>query len=1502
MEETTELFGPLNEPESSLNYNFVVGEKSNIPLDKFSGSDEDTNLPPVLNLKEDPDDILLKSNIDFENSFDSLRNSTDQNSTDEKTVIVSRLEQENSKKDLETENSDLLTGLPTEESSKNSPEKPTDVTLPTEEKISVNNDGEKSETDVVKIQPKAKLPKTVTNIASLEPQDKVSPEVLEAIANDEPQELLISLDNSEINELVEARMVEENLKAGSEELLEYKAELLAELKEEVFSNLPEGSEIIEEYKNLGISFIQFESEAALQELLENDNVLRAAAPEIYEKALVESLPIINQPEAEAGGYTGAGTTVAVLDTGANQNAPGLEGKVEVAIDFAPDDGVEDDDGHGTNVSAIVAGVAPDTKIAALDVFDGEGASEQDILEAVNWAIDNKNTYNIEAINMSLGGDQKFTGSLSDNSSALGQAIAQAKSIGILSIVASGNNGYTDGISWPAAFDSAVSVGATYDYTGSSGNNSVQPDQVTSFSNSAQFLDILAPGSFINAGGSELQGTSMAAPHVSGAVAVLSQAFPNESPDEILQRMLNSGDPITDERNGISKPRLNLGAALEIESSRPDNDNFLDSGILFGTSDSNSGTNVGATQQSGEPNHAGIEGGNSVWWSWEAPTSGEVTVNTFDSDFDTLLAAYTGASVSNLTAIASNDDSGGDTQSEIVFDAVGGTTYHFAVDGYLGATGNINLDLSLETISVENDNLSNSISLSGSSTSTTGNNIDATKESGEPSHAGNSGGSSVWWNWTAPSSGTTTIGTNSSDFNTILGIYTGSSVSNLTEVASDDDGGEGLQSQVTFDVVEGTNYKIAVDGYSGSQGNIVLDLALATSQISNDDFDNSANLSGTSDNVTASNINATRESGEPSHAGNSGGSSLWWNWTAPSSGLVTINTLDSSFDTLLAAYTGSSVSNLTEIASNDDSSSLQSQIAFQAVTGTNYQIAVDGYDGAAGDIELALSLDIDTLVNDDFADRSSLTGSEINITATNENATLESGEPLHAGNNDGASLWWSWTAPSAGNVVINTDGSDFDTILAAYTGSSISNLTEIASNNDSVAYGSQSEILFDVVEGETYNIAVDGYNGNFGNINLELIHSTFENQIDLSSDVFEVTPQQVTPGDSIQIDFSVENTGSNDAGSFDVDFLLSEDSDIDPLEDFSLGFTSIESLPGNSNTGVLRGNLSLPTIDDFSWDENIDYQIGMIIDRSHDVTETNESNNTDTETISVSTTSQEPSYTSSQVRINGEYEPIAGDFNGDNNTDVLWYQPGPGQDFIWFFNSDNSYQSSPFKVNGTYTPIVGDFNGDSTSDILWYAPGTNQDYIWFFDKDGNRTSRQFTVNGTYTPVAGDFDASGTTDILWYRPGTGQDYLWSFNSDGSYDNSQFTVNGTYTPVAGDFDASGTTDILWYRPGTGQDYIWSFNSDGSYDSNQFTVNGTYTPVTGDFDASGTTDVLWYRAGTGQDYIWSFNSDGSYDSNQFTVNGTYTPVAGDFNGNLFSDILWYRPGTGQDYLWSFQ
>lgn len=132
---------------------------------------------------------------------------------------------------------------------------------------------------------------------------------------------------------------------------------------------------------------------------------------------------------------------------------------------------------------------------------------------------------------------------------------------------------------------------------------------------------------------------------------------------------------------------------------------------------------------------------------------------------------------------------------------------------------------------------------------------------------------------------------------------------------------------------------------------------------NDYFTNSISLGmATSVTVTATNVLATREPGEPKITGNSGGHSLWWNWTAPSNGVVTIDTSGSTFDTLLGVYTGDSVSSLTQVAANDDAAGRgdgTSQVKFSVVTGTQYQIAVDGKSGATGGIQLSVSFLPDT---------------------------------------------------------------------------------------------------------------------------------------------------------------------------------------------------------------------------------------------------------------------------------------------------------------------------------------------------------------------------------------------------------------------------------------------------------------------------------------------------------------------------------------------------------------
>jgi hypothetical protein len=125
---------------------------------------------------------------------------------------------------------------------------------------------------------------------------------------------------------------------------------------------------------------------------------------------------------------------------------------------------------------------------------------------------------------------------------------------------------------------------------------------------------------------------------------------------------------------------------------PANDSFVAALSLSGNPATASGNNFDATSEPGEPSHAGQAGGHSVWWAWAAPASGSVSINACGSDFDTVLAVYTGSSVGALVPVVSNDDACL-SQSSVTFNAQGGQVYRIAVDGAFGETGNIRLALS-----------------------------------------------------------------------------------------------------------------------------------------------------------------------------------------------------------------------------------------------------------------------------------------------------------------------------------------------------------------------------------------------------------------------------------------------------------------------------------------------------------------------------------------------------------------------------------------------------------------------------------------------------------------------------------------------------------------------------------------------------------------------------------------------------------------------------------------
>ncbi len=337
---------------------------------------------------------------------------------------------------------------------------------------------------------------------------------------------------------------------------------------------PAGLAVERRYRHLPVLHVRARGPAAWQSLASLPGVRRVEKAVAYTPSLAQSLPLIGQPAVAALGMRGAGTTVVVADGPVDSSNPAF-GKCAAGELSAPGCKLVANEriaagtstltnGHGNNVAAIVLGVAPEARVAALDIFSGGTAFTPDLLAAIDWAIEHKDQLNIAAINLSLGAGAHDRPCADDS---LSIAIAWARAAGIATTVAAGNDGHADALSAPACAPSAVSVGAVYksalggiDFAGCL-DQSTAADQVPCFSNAAPFLTLLAPGAVIAAGGLNMAGTSQAAPHVAGAFAVLRAAFPAESVDELLARLRSSPAIITDKRNGLRVPRLDLPSAV-----------------------------------------------------------------------------------------------------------------------------------------------------------------------------------------------------------------------------------------------------------------------------------------------------------------------------------------------------------------------------------------------------------------------------------------------------------------------------------------------------------------------------------------------------------------------------------------------------------------------------------------------------------------------------------------------------------------------------------------------------------------------------------------------------------------------------------------------------------------------------------------------------------------------------------------------------------------------------
>ena len=314
--------------------------------------------------------------------------------------------------------------------------------------------------------------------------------------------------------------------------------------------------------------------------------------------LVSSVPSIDVTDAWALGYEGEGLTVAVIDGGFDTDHEMLSGKAVGEACFSATFGTDtfsqcpggvtpqiaagaasncpsgsDRCDHGTHVASIAVGndgsnfgVARQAQLMPIDVFsevtDDEVCSPNPapceltdslaVLDALNYVNENAEEFNVAAVNLSFGGGEN-TGACDSDPRAV--VVDMLREKGVLTVAAAGNESYDDAVNAPACISSVLSVGATNDGT-----------SIASFSNFSPLMDLVAPGVSIRAaraGGGLVtrSGTSMATPHVAGAVAVIRSAFPDKSADEIEEAIKSSGLSASKIGQNVQIPRIQVNQAI-----------------------------------------------------------------------------------------------------------------------------------------------------------------------------------------------------------------------------------------------------------------------------------------------------------------------------------------------------------------------------------------------------------------------------------------------------------------------------------------------------------------------------------------------------------------------------------------------------------------------------------------------------------------------------------------------------------------------------------------------------------------------------------------------------------------------------------------------------------------------------------------------------------------------------------------------------------------------------
>jgi hypothetical protein len=452
---------------------------------------------------------------------------------------------------------------------------------------------------------------------------------------------------------------------------------------------------------------------------------------------------------------------------------------------------------------------------------------------------------------------------------------------------------------------------------------------------------------------------------------------------------------------------------------------------------------------------------SVWYTWVAPTSG-VFVLASGQYFPVPTAIYTGTTFSNLVRLTDNPAAGG-----IEFTAAAGVSYQIVVDAdaysfYPPGTAPV---LELRRVPPPaNDDFADRPRLRGRKVEATGDNAGATLEDMEPSLGSEASGRTVWWSWRAPATGRAALtleriaSTPAANFQGMLAVFTGESLDRLVQLSPTN----GPQTGVNVPVVAGQDYAIAVDSMSfTSSGRFRLQVQFQATA-DNDDFENRRAFTGKT--ITTL-LGSSVEENEPDIFSFDAFGSLWWSWSPTLRGVYDFSlSSDASPFTAspmaLNVYRGETISELTPEAQGWG---WVNYTVTLKVEGDHPRYAVRlGGSALPGVFTLTVARRIPP-INDDFARRPMLRGTNLHVIGTNGTATFETGEPRSDVRVTGGSVWWQWTSPLTGLARLHIDSYSCQNI-AVYAGTNVAALQE-------VALGEFGFVTFLAEAGQPYQIAV-----------------------------------------------------------------------------------------------------------------------------------------------------------------------------------------------------------------------------------------------------------------------------------------------------------------------------------------------------------------------------------------------------------------------------------------------